>query len=92
MEVLFYSCKKVFLIYYSYSTTTLTVGVILIHDTSSSKPCNNIAHNAINFEINGKVVVCGIGRSGYKCPDAECIPKCLQCPSTRYNKYSKCRK
>ena len=42
----------------------MTTGVILIHDPSSSKPSNDVAHNAINSEINGKVVVCVIGRSG----------------------------
>ena len=64
----------------------MTAGLILIQDPSSSKPSNDVAHDAINSEINGKVVVRVIGMSG--CRVSGCrVPKV-----PGYNKYSKCRK
>ena len=55
----------------------MTIGVILIHDPSFSKPSNNIAHDAINSQIDGKVVVHVIGMSKV-CPYAEYSEHCKQ--------------
>ena len=42
----------------------MTARVIIIHDPSSNRPSDDVAHDAINSEINDEVVVRFIDSSG----------------------------
>ena len=61
----------------------MTARVIIIHDPSSNRPPDDVAHDAINSEIDGEVVVLVIGLDA-ECPGAEyrLVPKV-----PGYNKY-----
>ena len=85
-EVLFYLREKVSCILMCSTTTTMTARVIIIHDPASNIPSDNVACDAINSEINDKVVVRVIGRSGCR------VTGCRVPGVPSYTKYNKCRK
>ena len=90
-EVLSYFREKVCLDLFSSTATTMTARVIIIHDPSPTSPSDDAASDAINSEINDKVVLRVIGRSGCKVSGCR-VSGCRVPRVPGYKKYSKCRK